>query len=154
MMNDRGFLSRLVASSIARLESKPIGNGLGDTFFVRYKVFTSQFFSVYLHEFYRSDRDRCLHDHPWPFLSVILRGGYFEHSQDGVRWCRPGSILFRRATWAHRIELKNEKYWIEGYKRVRPWSLVIIGRKSRDWGFFTRDGWVKQDKDSPSPICE
>jgi hypothetical protein len=35
---------------------------------------------LYLHKFYLGDRDRHLHDHPWAFRSLILWGGYFEHS--------------------------------------------------------------------------
>ena len=28
--------------------------------------------NVYLHRFFRDDEDRALHDHPWPFLSIVL----------------------------------------------------------------------------------
>ena len=35
---------------------------------------------VYLHRFYTGDNVRDLHDHPWPFTSLILKGGYWEHS--------------------------------------------------------------------------
>jgi hypothetical protein len=27
----------------------------------------------------RSDYDREGHDHPWPFVSFVLKGGYWEH---------------------------------------------------------------------------
>jgi hypothetical protein len=35
---------------------------------------------LYLHKFYTGDSDRHLHDHPWPFHSLILKGGYNEIS--------------------------------------------------------------------------
>jgi hypothetical protein len=35
-------------------------------------------FAVMLHQFHRPDEDRCAHDHPWAFLSLILWGGYWE----------------------------------------------------------------------------
>lgn len=41
----------------------------------------NRFLKIYLHKFMRSDEDRALHDHPWSFLSIILRGGYFEISE-------------------------------------------------------------------------
>jgi len=34
-------------------------------------------FNVFIHKFLKSDPDD-LHDHPWPFMSIILRGGYYE----------------------------------------------------------------------------
>jgi len=33
---------------------------------------------IYLHHILRSDKDRHLHDHPWDYSSIILKGGYFE----------------------------------------------------------------------------
>src|SRR5574337_503235 len=43
--------------------------------------------SAYLHCFLRSDDDRALHDHPWFWCSVLLRGRYVEHTikAGGVR---------------------------------------------------------------------
>jgi hypothetical protein len=63
-----------------------------------------------LHVFHRSDADE-LHDHPWPFVSIILWRGYNEVtpitskrtgaiSEYGRKYSRkwPGMILFRRAS--------------------------------------------------------
>ena len=36
--------------------------------------------SAYLHCFIRSDDDRALHDHPWFWCSILLRGRYVEHT--------------------------------------------------------------------------
>src|SRR5262245_38321463 len=67
---------------------------------------------VYLHRIQRSDYDE-MHDHPWPFVSLILAGGYFEETPgpgwaDGTgprvrRWYGPGRLLVRPANWIHRI---------------------------------------------------
>jgi len=100
-----------------------------------------------LHVFHRSDADD-LHDHPWPFISVILWRGYREVTpwrraysgppSDGgpeFRRCKrvwPGMILFRPAAHIHRVEL------IDGKRAI---SLVFMGRRIREWGFFTRHGW-------------
>lgn len=35
---------------------------------------------TYLHRFSAGDDTQILHDHPWPFSSIILWGGYWEHS--------------------------------------------------------------------------
>lgn len=98
---------------------------------VRYILFRCAAFGFYLHHLVRSDHDRALHDHPWPFVSIVLRGGYTEiHDQtlDGASttlWHRPGSVLVRPAEWRHRFALTKP-----------AWTLVIVGRRSRRWGFF------------------
>jgi hypothetical protein len=85
-----------------------------------------------LHVFHRSDADD-LHDHPWPFVSVILWRGYFEQcAGDRLKRKWPGMILIRPATHAHRVQL------VDGKRAV---SLVFMGRRVREWGFFTRQGW-------------
>lgn len=35
---------------------------------------------IYLHRFFTGDNVRDLHDHPWAYQSIILKGGYWEHS--------------------------------------------------------------------------
>jgi len=101
---------------------------------------------VALHKTDRSDDDRARHDHVGWNISIVLRGGYWEHLSDGVvKWRGPGSIIFRRATTLHRLELplKNGEY-------QTSWSLWIRGpfRKSkrREWGFMTKEhGWLRSD---------
>lgn len=61
--------------------------------------------NVYVHKFCRSDDDRALHDHPWWFVSLILRGRYDEITEAGTRRRRAGSIAFRPAEWRHRVAL-------------------------------------------------
>lgn len=118
---------------------------------------------LYLHKFYRGDEDPHLHDHPWPFTSLILTRGYFEEtpwssadSPDGtnlygyyslqeygeerkIRFYRRFSILRRPATWKHRVILKDKK---------PVWTLVKTGVKERSWGFWIKDKlcpWRKYD---------
>lgn len=108
----------------------------------------NKWFNIYLHKFLRSDDPRALHDHPWWNVSIILKNGYFEvqqfhHYARGFIsndlpewqervWRRPGTVIFRKATTAHRIELASE---------LPVWSLFITGRVVRDWGFLCPQGW-------------
>lgn len=43
---------------------------------------------LYLHKFCKSDNLRDLHDHPWPYRTLILWRGYWEHSfnPDWRKW--------------------------------------------------------------------
>lgn len=166
------IVSKLLAAGewfLSRLPRTDIGDGRGDIFFTRYDLFKCRWFSVYLHRFYRSDTDRCFHDHPWPYITIILRGGYWEEIPAGwynaeipglaeggpvawrpsgrMRiWRPPGYIGRHPANWAHRIVLDSS--------RPRPWSLVFVGRKRRAWGFWTRDGWNPWSPGHPNPVCE
>ncbi len=123
-----------------------------------YLLRRNRWFNVYLHRFIRSDDDRALHDHPWPSVSIIVSGGYFEITQaaDGTherRWYSPGSILFRRPTFRHRIELRREKvaemsWYLSGHVTahvIRPGpatTIFITGTKLRTWGFWCPRGFV------------
>jgi hypothetical protein len=103
---------------------------------VRYYLLRLPWWDVLLHRFCLSDID-ALHDHPWNSVSIVLRGGYWEIRQDGRRWCRTGSVLFRRARDFHRIELLPGT---EG----RVWTFVVTGRRVRQWGFIVgpHQRWV------------
>lgn len=105
----------------------------------------NRFFNIYLHKFLRSDDDRALHDHPWASCSIILRGGYFEHTFKKTYYRAPGGIHFRRATAAHRIELdidwKNHVPGEYPYPLKPTWTLFITGSKIREWGFHCPQGW-------------
>ena len=94
----------------------------------------NRWFNIYLHNMLRDDDPRALHDHPWWNVSIILRGGYWEHrlNQKPV-WRGPGRVVFRRATAAHRLTLAPGS--------GPSWSLFITGPKVREWGFLCPKGW-------------
>ena len=60
--------------------------------------------NIYRHRFCKSDPS-APHDHPWPFLSIVLRNSYRDITEHGTVVRRPGSLAFRRATARHRVEL-------------------------------------------------
>lgn len=96
----------------------------------------NRFFNIYLHQFLRSDDDRALHDHPWINCSYLLQGEYTEWTiaAGGVHHrqiMRQGDWKFRRAKFAHRIELHKGPCW----------SLFITGPVIREWGFHCVNGW-------------
>lgn len=149
---NRGWLRKLVTGA-----PHMVIGGNTDPYLLRwYLIPRNPFLNVYLHKFLRDDDDRALHDHPWWFVSVILRGGYIEHTEfsDGTKVlrCRTSvidvlspwwkrSIAYRPASWRHRVALPHT----ETGGRVPCWTLIITGRRSRTWGFwcptyFHRDG--------------
>ena len=100
-------------------------------------------FNVFLHKFLKSDPDD-VHDHPWPYTTIILRGGYWEWIPifDSVgrktgeiqHWRGPGHFRTCSATSYHRIELDPN---------ITAWTLFMPGPKQREWGFLVKNKWVQ-----------
>jgi len=93
----------------------------------------NEFQNVYLHHILRDDDDRALHDHPWDNVSLLLAGRYREITPEGAFVREPGSVVPRKATDSHRLELIDDKPVI---------SLFFTGPKVREWGFHCPKGWV------------
>lgn len=116
--------------------------GDDDPYLLRWHVVPrNRFLNVYLHKFCRSDDDRAHHSHPWSAVSLILRGGYFEH-RDGrfVRWRPASSLNFLTPKTFHRVELDTDR---DG--REKPcWTLFVTGpRRGRTWFFKCPQGLVE-----------
>jgi hypothetical protein len=102
--------------------------------------------NIYLHKFFRSDDERAMHDHPWPSISILVRGQFWEHLADGrIKQRVAPAIIFRRATAAHRIELirlyKHSCNHPEHNPDGPPITIFITGPKCREWGFLCPQGW-------------
>lgn len=54
-----------------------IKNEYGPIYLIRYSILSTPWFAIKLHNIMMNDDD-CVHDHPWSFLSIILKGGYWE----------------------------------------------------------------------------
>ena len=116
---------------------EPIRRHEGEVYLQRLRIVSCRWFGLYIHWFHASDDD-CLHDHPWPFLTLILKGGYWEHTigdtGNNVRhWHPPLAVRFRPARWLHRVEVDPA---------CRPVTMVLRGPRIRRWGFKTVGGWV------------
>lgn len=119
-----------------------ITRGDNEQYLIRYSIFKCRWFAVKVHNLLISDDD-CLHDHPWKFISLILRGGYVEHTENGKRIYHPGNILVRPANFKHRLEICQH-----------AWTLVITFKKVRQWGFWTKSGFVLWTKYKSEKHCE
>ena len=111
---------------------------IGPRYLLRWYVIPrNPWLNIYLHQFLHDDEDRALHDHPWWFVSVMLRGKYREVVRDRFIERASPSIAFRSAEHAHRVVLKRDA----DNRPVPCWTLVITGRVTRDWGFLCPQGW-------------
>ena len=94
-------------------------------------------FNIFLHKFLKSDPDD-LHDHPWNYFTLILKGGYYEHTPEGRFWRRPFSFRCGKATDLHRIEIDQDK--------PDCWTLFIPMKKQRVWGFKKDNEWINNEE--------
>jgi len=93
-------------------------------------------FNIFLHNFHKGDPDD-LHDHPWPYFTLILRGGYWEHTPSGRYWRGPGHFRVCSPNSLHRIELEPG---------VDTWTLFIPGPQKREWGFVEDGTWIQHEQ--------
>ena len=102
-------------------------------------------FNIFLHKFLKGDPDD-VHDHPWPYATLILKGGYYEWTPNfdsqGTKisetrhWRGPGHFRMCSPNSYHRIELKDG---------ITAWTLFMPGPQKREWGFLVNDQWVQHE---------
>lgn len=105
-------------------------------YLTRYTLLGCRWFQLCIHVFHRSDNDE-MHDHPWDFWTLLLKGGYMErvfttrpHATQLLKH-RPGALLYRPAEHAHQVVL---------YPGKQATTLVLMFKRRREWGFFTKKG--------------
>lgn len=122
---------------------KEIVSKEGKVHFRRYRLLSTPWFSLYLHQICRSDEDVDMHDHPWDFESMILSGSYAEFSKyppefDDVEYNKfyAGDCIKHNAEDAHRIYLLSPEVW----------TLVFTSGRNREWGYQTSEGWINHEE--------
>jgi hypothetical protein len=103
-------------------------------------------FNIFLHKFLKGDPDD-IHDHPWPYATLILAGGYYEwvpvfntlgeKINEIKYWRGPGHFRICSPNSYHRIELKQG---------ITAWTLFMPGPQKREWGFLVDNKWIPNGK--------
>jgi hypothetical protein len=91
------------------------------------------FGSLRVHHWLGPDDDRAFHDHPWFFLTFVVRGGYTDRSPGQTplsayrnEHLRAPAIRFRPALHRHTVVPDPGG----------AWTVMLTGRRVRDWGFW------------------
>lgn len=92
--------------------------------------------SVRVHHWLGPDDDRAFHDHPWWFLTFVLKGGYTDVSPTGRQHLRAGAVHFRRALHQHTVVPDPGG----------AWTFLVTGPKVRSWGFWLNGKFRKANK--------
>lgn len=118
---------------------KKIVSKTGIVHFKRYRLLSLPKFNIYIHNIKQSDLDLHMHDHPWHFISFILKGIYREDSKIFPNWkdkyivlC-PGDFIKHHAKDSHKLTLLTDEVW----------TLVFTWGKKRLWGYhIDNDTWI------------
>src|SRR3954452_12681330 len=91
-------------------------------YLTRWRIVQTPWFGVFLHRFDGPDPRPTLHDHPWNFVSFVVRGGYTERRLDPADMTvnehhRVGRVNVMRTHDAHAIV----RLW-----RVPTWTLMLV----------------------------
>lgn len=103
-----------------------------EDYLVRWRVIQTPWCSLYLHRIGTPDSRPTLHDHPWNFTALVLRGGYIERRLD------PKTM---KVNESHRVRRVNrmrthDAHAIMRLLRVPTWTLVLVGARRRTWGYW------------------
>jgi hypothetical protein len=101
-------------------------------------------YSVRLHHWIGSDDLRHFHDHPWDFISIILKGRYLEITPEGMRVRTVGDVARYRAEHRHKVQLIGRSCWtcVLSKRHRRHFGFYVPGRETllRPLRYFSRYG--------------
>jgi hypothetical protein len=95
-------------------------------------------FTIRLHHWVKSDDLRYPHNHPWWFITLVLKGHYLDVTNDGPyggehMWA--GKCRFRPADHSHKVKVL-----------MPTWTLLLTGPNVHKWGFFVDGKFKKANK--------
>lgn len=118
-------------------------------YLVRYRLIQTPWFGIYLHRINLPDSRPTLHDHPWNFVSIVLKGGYCERratepvNLSSARWRTYEAGQINRMPIGH-------AHYIASVFRKPTWTLVFVGRRQRVWGYWDEKAglrhWTRFDR--------
>lgn len=116
-------------------------------YLTRWRIVQTPWFGILLHRFDGPDPRLTLHDHPWPFLSFVLRGGYVERRLDPMTMRVDEQRVVRSVNRMRLIDA----HAIRRLLRQPTWTLMFVGRRVRTWGYlepsaYGKWSWTEFDK--------
>lgn len=101
----------------------------------RLRIVSTPWASLYLHRLGTPDSRPTLHDHPWSFLSIVLRGGYIEQRLN----LHDRSLRTRHIRFVN-VMRRDDAHYIKSLDRTPTWTLLLVGKRRRTWGYWRPDG--------------
>jgi len=89
-----------------------------------------------VHHWLSQDDDRAFHDHPWWFITLVVRGAYTDRNPGGEDTLKAPALRYRPALHRHTVVP-----WPNG-----AWTVMVTGPKTRAWGFWNAGKFTKANK--------
>lgn len=150
------MMQRRKGSEVAwRMNRKRLRRHDGAIYLDRWGLDVRRLGGVFIHKMSAPDPGWDLHNHPWAFASLVLKGGYVEErallqrapglaleaEQLGRRSRGLASI---RRRWSWRVLRLDECHRITKILGGTCWTLVFHGPYRHDWGFVLPTGWISE----------
>lgn len=127
------WFESILAYRILKIDS--VSSHDGECHYLNRWVLDFYFFSIRLHHWIGSDDNRYPHNHPWWFISCVLKGRLIEILPNGSKAIRKvGSIQFFPSQHLHCVKADN------------CWTLLITGKQKYKWGFLVDDQIIPKKK--------
>lgn len=93
--------------------------------FRRWRLLQLSVFAIYIHQIFESDKDAHLHNHPYNFITCILKGAYYEDNHIGPNVLAiNGTVIKKHHASYHRITVLS-----------KVTSLFLAFGPRQDWGY-------------------
>lgn len=86
-------------------------------------------YSIRIHHWIRSDDKRFFHDHPFDFISIVLKGRYANVTPNGRFEVKAGTVWKSDGTKRHYLDIPE----------AGAWTVLLCSRVKRKWGFWIKD---------------
>lgn len=125
---------------------RQIKSKTGILHFIRWNIFSSKYFNIYLHKITQADLDKHLHNHPWNFISWLIYGSYTEKllgefDEIIIQKRKLFSIIYRNKKQFHKILKLNSPI---------VYTIVFTGKKNEpndfDWGYEVNGHFINRVK--------
>lgn len=118
----------------------------GREFLKRWRLLQTPWFSIFVHRMQVPDPGTDLHDHPWGFASLVLRGGYTEVLADSRR-ADDEQVTRHRPRWSLARVRLDQAHTVVTLDRSPTWTLIVTGRTPRRWGFYVDGVWQDWERE-------
>jgi hypothetical protein len=115
--------------------------------FRRWRLLSGSWGNIYLHAIYKSDEDGHLHDHPWDYTSICLKGSFIEQVP-GIREVFNGNII-KTYVYNHvspfKVIRRNAEAFHKLYRLKSPvvYTLFFTGSRRKEWGYDVAGEWIE-----------
>ena len=93
-------------------------------------------YSIRIHFWLRSDDKRYMHNHPWWFITFVLKGYYIDMSLNGIDMVDTFSFRYRKPNHTHYVQIPSGGCT----------TILITGRNKNKWGFWINQRYLRVNR--------